>query len=64
MKSNTILLLVYSLNLAIMLLCLLIVIDANEQDVARVIGNLLRVVPVFYLADGSLCIVVVLQLYD
>ena len=46
-----------------MLLGVLVVVDANKEDVTRIVGHCLWVVAGLYLADGRLCILVVFQLY-
>ena len=52
------------LYLALVPLGILVVIDADKEDVTSIIGNFLRIILVLDLADGSLSVLVVLQFYD
>ena len=53
-----------SLNPAGVLLRLLVVADAHEEDVSRVFCNLRRVILLFNLVDGCIGRMIELKLYD
>ena len=50
-----------SLYLALVVFGILVIVDAYQQNVACVFGNLLRIITILYLADGCLCIFIVFQ---